>query len=305
MAVPSDRRVLAAFASVVVLGGSNLVLVVFTARELDPFWAAALRFTGAAAVAWVATLLLRLPIPRGRALATSAIYGTFAFFGGFALFYWGTQRVPASVASVVMGAVPLLTLLLAVAQGSERFRVRGAIGAVLSIAGIAVISARSPAGGLPIVPLLAVVGAAASAAQSGIVVRGTRDAHPLAVNAVGMTVGAVGLLWASMLAGEPRVLPATSPVIIALLVMIVTSPMLFVLYVFVVQRWSASAAAYQFVLFPLVSIQLAAVVLDEPISTSLIIGAPLVLLGVYVGALAPDRSVASVHSPGGSPRWKG
>ena len=40
--------------------------------------------------------------------------------------------------------------------------------------------------------------------------------------------------------------------------MIVTSPLLFVLYVFVVQRWSASAAAYQLVLFPLVSIPLSA-----------------------------------------------
>jgi drug/metabolite transporter (DMT)-like permease len=65
---------------------------------------------------------------------------------------------------------------------------------------------------------------------------------------------------------------------------------LFVLYVYVVQQWSASAAAYQLVLFPLVSIPLSAVLLDERISASLLLGAPLVLLGVWVGALTSDRS---------------
>jgi drug/metabolite transporter (DMT)-like permease len=43
------------------------------------------------------------------------------------------------------------------------------------------------------------------------------------------------------------------------------------------------------VLFPLVSIPLSAILLDEHISASLLLGAPLVLLGVWVGALAPDR----------------
>jgi drug/metabolite transporter (DMT)-like permease len=62
----------------------------------------------------------------------------------------------------------------------------------------------------------------------------------------------------------------------------------------VVQRWSASAAAYQLVLFPLISIPLSALLLDETISLSLLVGAPLVLLGVYVGALAPDKRRSQV-----------
>ena len=289
MALPIDRRVLVAFASVVVLGGTNLVLVVFTTRELEPFWAAGLRFGGAALIALLAVAALGLPLPRGRVLAVSITYGVFAFFGSFALFYWGTQRVPANVASVIVGSVPLMTLLLAVPQGLERLRARAVAGACLSIAGIALISASSSAGPLPIVPLIAVVLAAASAAQGGITVRKIPDAHPVAVNAVGMSVGAALLLVSSVVSGEPHPMPASGAVVVALAVMIVSSPLLFALYVFIVQRWSASAAAYTLVLFPLVSIQLAAILLDEPISVSLLIGAPLVLLGVYVAVLAPDR----------------
>jgi drug/metabolite transporter (DMT)-like permease len=200
--------------------------------------------------------------------------------------------VPAGIASVIMGAVPLLTFFLAWAQRLERFRVRGLIGACLAIVGIGLISTRPSTGSLPILPLLAVTGAAASAAQSAITIRRIPGAHPLVTNAVGMTVGAALLLVVSAITGESWEAP-TSWTAVALIVMIVTSPLLFVLFVFVIQRWSASAASYQFVLFPIVSILLAAMLLGEDVSASLLIGAPIVLLGVYVGALAGARRTVS------------
>jgi drug/metabolite transporter (DMT)-like permease len=188
-----------------------------------------------------------------------------------------------------MGSVPLLTFLLVVTQRLERFHVRGLLGASLAILGIAVISARPPEESLPILPMLAVLGAAATAAEAAIVIRKIPAGHPLTVNAVGMAVGGVLLFATSVLAGETRQLPESGKVWAALAVMVAASPLLFVLFVFVVQRWSASAAAYQIALFPLVSIVLAAILLDEPISSSMLIGAPLVLLGVHVGAISRER----------------
>src|SRR5919204_3393641 len=151
-----DARVLGAFAAVVLMGGMNLVLVVMTTRRLEPFWAAGLRFTGAAALAFVATAALRIPMPRARALAVSTNYGLLSFGLGFGLFFWGTRHVPAGIASVILGSVPLLTFLLAVLEGHERFHARGLAGACLAIAGIAVISMEAPSGSLPLLPLLAV-----------------------------------------------------------------------------------------------------------------------------------------------------
>jgi drug/metabolite transporter (DMT)-like permease len=289
-----DRRVLGAFVTVVLLGGTNLVLVVVTTRKLEPFWAAGLRFTGAAILAFVVAAVLHLVVPRGRALVVSMIYGVLAFGLGFGLFFWGTRHIPAGIASVILGSVPLLTFLLAVVQGLERFRIRGLVGAVLAILGIGVISAEAPPGSLPILPLLAVVGGAVATAEAAIIVRRIPGEHPLSVNAVGMAVGAVLLMLASVVSGEPHAAPWSAGATLPLLIMIVTSPLLFELYVVVVQRWSASAAAYQLVLFPLVSIPLSALLLDETISLSLLVGAPLVLLGVYVGALAPDKRRSQV-----------
>jgi drug/metabolite transporter (DMT)-like permease len=289
MSLPSDRRVLPAFAGVVLLGGSNLVLVVYSTRELDPLWAASLRFGGAGVVAALAVVAMRLPMPRGRDLALSAAYGLLAFGLGFGLFYWGAQRVPADVASVVMGSVPLLTFVLALIQRLEPFRVRGLAGSLFAIVGIAVVSSSAPGGGVPFLSITAVVAAAATAAEAAIAVRRITGVHPLSLNAVGLVVGAIALLAASFAAGESHRLPASGGVVLAVVVMAVSTPFLFTMYVFVVQAWSASAAAYQFVLFPLVSIVLAWMLLDEAISASLLLGAPLVLAGVYVGALAPDR----------------
>jgi drug/metabolite transporter (DMT)-like permease len=295
MPLPADRRVLPAFVGVVLLGGTNLVLVVYSTRELDPMWAAALRFGGAALVATAIVGVWHVPLPRGRMLSASIAYGVLAFALGFGLFYWGSQRVPAGIASVVMGSVPLLTLLLALVQRLERFRARGLVGALFAVAGIAVVSARAPGGVVPLLPLLAVVGAAATAAESAIVVRRISGVHPMAVNTVGLFAGAVALLAASFV-GEVHARPSSTGVAIAVVLMAVSTPFLFTMYVFVVQSWSASAAAYQFVLFPLVSISLASILLDEPVSSSLLVGAPLVLLGVYVGALAPER-----RSPSSAP----
>ena len=61
---------------------------------------------------------------------------------------------------------------------------------------------------------------------------------------------------------------------------------MFLLLLYVLRHWSATASSYQFVLAPIVSISLAAVLLGERVGPPVIVGAALVLLGVYVGALS-------------------
>jgi drug/metabolite transporter (DMT)-like permease len=299
MELPADRRVLAAFVAVILLGGTNLVLIVFTTRELDPLWGAGLRFSGAGILSIVAASALVGSLPRGRVFGLAALYGILGFGISFGLFYWGTQRVPAGIASVVLGSVPLLTLLLASVQRLEPFRLRGLVGACVTISGIALISTGSAEGVVPLVPLLAVVAAAITAAQSTLMVRRIRETHPLLVNSVGISVGAVWLLTLSFVLGESHALPSSTSVWIALAFMVVTTPVLFMLFVFMIQRWTASASSYALVLFPLVSIPMAVLLLDESVSGSLLLGAPLVLVGVYVGALTTGRGGVTPVAPMG------
>jgi drug/metabolite transporter (DMT)-like permease len=293
-----DRRLdlptLAAFAGAVFLGSVNIVAVQFSNRELEPLWGAGVRFAAASSVLCAIALLGRRPFPRGRPLRGAVVFGLLAFTGAYALFYVGTQRVSAGTAGVLMALVPLLTLLLAAAQGLERWSWRGLAGSMLAVAGIAVILSGAPAGAAPIGSVMLVVGAATCASQAGIVVKRIPQADVITTNGVAMAVGAVLLLTLSFGLGETHSAPSSPSVWVAVLFLaFVGSPLLFILYVFVLNRWTASAASYQFVLFPPLTIVLGALLAGESISGGLLLGLPLVLAGVYAGALRQPSSSSS------------
>ena len=66
----------AAFAAIAVLVGGNAVGIRFSNRELDPLWGAGLRFALAAIVLGAAMAVLRLELPRGRALTGALLFGS-------------------------------------------------------------------------------------------------------------------------------------------------------------------------------------------------------------------------------------
>lgn len=72
--------------------------------------------------------------------------------------------------------------------------------------------------------------------------------------------------------------------------------MVFLLYVFVLQHWTASRAAYVMVLIPFVTVVLSAWLDDEPVGAGLVLGGLLILTGVYVGALRTVRVPTPVEA---------
>ena len=293
-----DRTTLTAFCAAVLVGGTNMVAVRISDRGLEPFWGATQRFAMAAAVMLVIVRVRRLPFPRGRALRFAVAYGALTFGASFALFYWGVVRVPAGTAGVIMASTPLLALLLSVAHGLEPFRRRGAVGAGVALAGIAVIFAGRSGGGLPTASVLAILASAACAAESAILLKRAPEVDPVTMNAVAMAVGAPILLALSFIGRETLGVPDRGSVWAAVLFMgLLGTPALFFLYVFVVRRWTVSASSYQFVLAPVVAIALAALLLGERITPAILLGAPLVLAGVWIGALALDRAPVALGGP--------
>ena len=123
-------------------------------------------------------------------------------------------------------------------------------------------------------------------AQALVLVRRLPAIHPVALNTVGMITGAAILLGASVLLGEPWILPQRSETWAALFyVAAIGSVVVFLLHVFITQNWGASQAAYVMVVIPLVTIVLSAWLDQEPITGGLLVGGTLVVAGVYLGAL--------------------
>jgi drug/metabolite transporter (DMT)-like permease len=280
-----DRLALAAFAGAVVVGGSNFVAIRFSNRELDPLWGAGLRFALAAAVFGVLFAALRLSLPRGRALVLVALYGVLAFGAAYGCLYWAMQEVPAGIAAVVLAAGPLLTLFLAVGHGMESLSRQAIVGALVALAGSVLIFFQpgSIDFGWGSFALLGV--AALCASESVVVSKLAGRHHPVAMNVVGMSIGACVLLVVAVAAGETLVLPAEGETRLALVYLVAATVGLFVLVLVIVQRWTASATSYTFVLMPVTAVAAGALLADEPITATTVLGGAIVALGVYVGAV--------------------
>jgi drug/metabolite transporter (DMT)-like permease len=297
-----DRGTVLAFLLLVLVSGANAVAVRASNGELPPFWGAALRLLGAGLIFWLIVLAWRIPVPRGRALLGPLIYGALGFGLSYAFVYFGLKEAHAGPAQVILALVPLLTILLAVGQRQERFSARGLAGALVAAGGIAIIFGDQLGGSTPLISLLALVAGAAVIAETGVVIKRFPRTDPTIMNAVGMSVGVILLLGLSLVAGERWAVPAQADTWLALGYLVTLgSVLVFTLVLRVLQAWSASKASYQFLLAPLVTILVAAVVVGELPTPAFLVGGAVVLLGVYIGAVSRQARPTPTAAPAAAP----
>ena len=290
----SDRVAVLTFLAYSVLAGGNAVGVRFSNRELDPFWGATLRFALAALLMLTVMFALGHRIPRGRALLGAALYGLLAFGGAFAFAFYALVEIEAGFGQILLSVVPLITLLLAVIQRLEKFTVSALFGALIAVAGVVLMSGLTFNEAPPVLSLLAALGSAVCFAQASITIKRFPDSHPIVVNAIGMTVGAMFLAALTAATNTSVALPQQAETWWAVVYMVVVgSGIVFTLYVALLERWDASRANYGFVVIPIATVLVSAWLLDEVISVGLVFGGALVLAGVYLGALRP----AAASSP--------
>jgi len=296
-----DRLTLAAFIALVTVGGLSSIAVRIGSTELPPFWGSFLRFALASLILFGVVAAGRLPIPRARALVGALLFGVVGFAASYAFFYAGIVQVEAGLAQVLMSLIPLLTVLFAVGHRVEGLSARALAGAGLATGGIGVVSAEQIGLAVPLLSVLAIVASAACAAEAGVLVKAFPRSHLVSFNAVSMATGAALLLALSVVAGEDRALPVTVPAWLSLAYLVpVGSIGVFLLYIFVLQRWTASATSYMFVLAPFVTVAVGVAFAGERITVPLLIGGALVLLGVYVGALS-GRGASTIATPAAVP----
>ena len=113
-----------------------------------------------------------------------------------------------------------------------------------------------------------------------------------------MLLGGTLLVAVSLVAQEPLALPTQSDTLLAMAYLIGPGSIgVFMLALYVLARWTASATSYAFLLFPLVAIVLGAVLFAEPVQPSFLLGGALCWSGVYVGAIYRPRVAAAERRP--------
>jgi drug/metabolite transporter (DMT)-like permease len=295
--ITSEQRTHAAFAGAVLIGGANFVAVSFSNMELPPLFGAALRFGAAGVVFVVIARLAGVPPARGRAAGGAALYGLLGFGAAYALLYYALVGLSAGTVAVVMASMPLFTLGIAAALGQERLSVRGVAGALLALAGIAVLSAGTLGGELGSGYLAAALLGTIAASASTVVARGVREVHPLNMNAIGMVAGTALLVAGSLALGEGWVLPRAPGTLLAVGWLVLLGSLgLFQLFLYVVRRWSASATVYAITAMPVVAVGLGAVLLRQPVTGHVVAGGALVMTAVYIGAISRPRAVTAADA---------
>lgn len=288
--IPS-RNVLLAFILFVLVSGGASVAIRITYAELAPFWAATARFGLGAAIFWILAYVNKLKVPRGRALLGAVIFGTLTVGFAFILIAWGLVETPASLYQILMATVPLLTLFLSALHGIEKIRLRGLTGSLLAIVGITVAVGGTTGANLSWIRLLGILLAAACMAEGGVVIKKFPPNPPLMTNALGMTVGTVILGSASLISGETWSIPTQSGTWIAFIYLVlVVTVVAFITYMYVLRNWTASNTSYGFVLIPLVTVVVASTIAGEVVTLNFLLGGVLVISGVLVGALIPEKA---------------
>ena len=292
-----ERLTLLAFIVSTILGGNNAIAVRFSNAELPPFFGAAIRFAAASLILFVIVVALRLPLPGGRSLVGILIFGALQFGISYALIYWSLLQVPAGLFQVILALVPLLTFLLAMLHRQESFQWRLLLGGLIAVSGIAVIFWDGIKADIPLPALVAAILSAACIAESVVLLKSFPKSHPVTTNAVAMAMGAAILFVTSWLFREVPKLPTQTTTWMAILYLIFFGSIItFILALYVLSHWTASATSYQLVVMPLVTVLFASWLANERITFSLIVGGLLVLLGVCIGVFLPLSFFSSAAS---------
>ncbi len=290
------RSVFLAFAITVLIAGNNAIAVRYSNAELPPFFGAAVRFAFAALIFMLIMILFRLPLPRGRGFLGAILFGMIGTGINYALLYWALETLHPALSMIILALAPLLTFLLACIHGQEVFRWKALVGALIALGGIGVIISNQLGTAAPLLPMLAVAGGAVCFAESSIIIKAFPQSHPITTNAIALTAGSLVLFLLSALTKEtPRMptLPTTWGALIFLVLL--GSVTVYALTVYVIKNWTASASSYQFVLFPIVTIAVSAWLTKEPITITELIGALLVLAGVYIGGIAKAFKITKIN----------
>ena len=299
----TTRPILLAFTAFVVLAGANAAAVKVVLGEMPPFWSAGLRFVVAGALLLAFMVIQRRPAPRGQQLLGTVLFGVIAFALAYFFLYQAIGDAGSGTTMTVLAIVPLLTVLLSVVHGIERPRLLGVVGALIAAAGIVIVAAAQVSLSVPLIAIALLLVAAIFQAESVVIVKRLPPGDPVAANALGMLLGGSLLVAVSLVAGEPLTLPTKVETLLGMAYLIGPGSIgVFMLALFVLARWTASATSYAFLLFPLVAIVLGAVLFAEPVQPSFLLGGAVVLAGVYVGAIYRPKARAEEREPDANQR---
>lgn len=271
-----------------VLWGGSFFFSKVALSELPPLSVVLARVLIAALALFVYLRIRRQPIPADATTWT-------AFFGmgllnnliPFTLLFWGQTQIASGLASILNATTPIFSILVAHFLTSDEGMTRNKLaGIALGFSGVAVLMAgrRMQAEGLPLLPLLACLGAALSYGFAGVFGRRFRRMG------ISPATGAFGQVSATTLMMIPIVAlvdtpwhlstPAMTTVVALLGLGLLSTALAYILFFHILAVGGAINSSLVTLLIPVSAILLGYLFLGEKLASNHFAGMGLIALGL-------------------------
>lgn len=299
-------RQVALLALLAAVWGASYLLIKYGLEGFSPAEIVFLRSALAAAVLFVvvraqdgAALAALRAAPRQPGWRWGLLLGVLAVALPFVLISYGERAVPSGLTAVLISPSSLFVAAFApFVDRSEAIDRSRALGMVLGLVGVALLVGVETLSSLSeFLGALAILGASASYALSGFVVKGPFGSTPAtASTAVSMAVAALVTLPVAAATAEPSA-PGARAVLAVLCLGVVGTAAAFVLYYKLIGELGAGRASLVSYLAPGFALVYGAVLLGEPVTAAAVTGLALIVAGVAIAG-RPARTESPRREPG-------
>ncbi len=275
--------------------GSSFLVIKLAVATVPAATMTALRLAIAALIMYAVARHAGQHLPRDMRLwgliCLSALFG---FALPFYLIGWGEEEIDSGLAAILMGAMPLTTVLLAhILTDDEKLNVRKSLGVTLGLVGLVVLIGPEKLATLgdDTVRQLAVTGAGACYGINAIITKSLIAQPRRGLVAAVMIAATAMMIPVSLLADQPWTLDVSTMSLAAIVVLGILSTAYATLLMFkLVDRQGASFFSQINFLTPVFGVFLGALILAERPPPNAYVALAIILLGV---AVARGRKPAS------------
>lgn len=295
--MPSRASTWASLAVLTLIWGTTWAAIRIGLEGIPPAVGIAFRFGIASTVLFAVSPLFGARFGRSRIekrlwLVNAVL--TFSF--PYGILYWAEQWVPSGLAAVLWATFPLLVAMVSHWMLPEhRLSWRGWLGIAIGFAGVAIIFSHdfSALGGKQVAFASCVLLLSPLSASIGSVSikKWGHDVHPFSMAAVPMALTAV-LMGLVALFGEPQraIVFDTRSTGALLYLAILGSAVPFVIYFWLLKHNTPTTLSLINYAIPVVAVAVGSLLLDEPVTGRMVVGAAFVVAGVAAVALGGKKA---------------
>jgi drug/metabolite transporter (DMT)-like permease len=307
MAARDDARVWLALGTVYIVWGSTFIALAIAVRDLPPLLAVSLRHLVAGAA------LLAFALPRGDRdgdrigrpqLRAALVFGGFLFLFGHGGLAWAQQTVPAGVASLLIGSIPIWMAFLDRVAFGRRLSRSAYAGFAIGFVGLAFLVDPFGAGSVDRLGAVVIILSALAWAAGSLYSRGAAlPTRPLVSAGLASVCGGVLLFAGSVFAGELGRATFSLEALLAVGYLIVIGSLVgFTAYVWLLRSAPTSLVATYAYVNPVVAVLLGWLLLGEDVTLQMVVAGGAVLVAVTLivrtsgAALEPGRGLWRARS---------